>query len=183
MYPFAVRGVVATVLIVTAAIAGVAHGANTPSLDRSGVSFDVPSGWSLTNGRINGLSDPMTVFTLSTHPLMKGSDLSLGPAAGMCSAVLQRAWRSDFAYVQLTEERDGASRRTMLRRVPLRPRHFALRANGAGGLCTPADSGQVTFQQGGRAFYIHYGFGPMASQATRARAAALLDGLRITPRR
>ena len=91
MYPFAVRGVVATVLIVTAAIAGVAHGANTPSLDRSGVSFDVPSGWYLTNGRINGLIDSMTVFTLSTHPLMKGSDLSLGPAAGMCSAVLQRA--------------------------------------------------------------------------------------------
>ena len=101
----------------------------------------------------------------------------------MCSAVLQRAWRPDFAYVQLTEERDGASRRTMLRRVPLRPRHFALRAKGAGGLCTPADSGQMTFQQGGRAFYIHYGFGPMASQAIRARAAALLDGLRITPRR
>lgn len=177
------RCVVATVLFVTAAIAGVAHGSNTPSLDRNGISFEVPSGWSLTSGRLNGVIDPVTLFTLTTHPLGKGSALSSGPSAGVCSAVLQRAWQPKFAYVQLAEERDGASRRTMLRRVPLRPKHFALRAAGAGGLCTPADSGQLTFQQGGRAFYVYYGFGPMASKATRARAAALLDSMRITPRR
>jgi hypothetical protein len=34
----------------------------------------------------------------------------------VCSKALQRAWRADGAYVQLAEERDGASRRRMLRR-------------------------------------------------------------------
>lgn len=129
-------------------------------------------------GTINGVIDPVTVFTVSTFRLQPARTSS-----GVCSAALQRAWRADGAYVQLSEERDGASRQRMLRRVPLRPKHFALHASGQGGLCTPADSGGLSFQAGGRAFDVNYGFGPRASKATRARAAAMLDAMRITPRK
>ena len=70
----------------------------------------------------------------------------------------------------------------MLKRVTHRPTHFALSAKGSGGLCTPADSGSLSFQAKGRAFYVFYGFGPKASKATRARAAAMLDAMKIAPR-
>jgi len=42
-------------------------------------------------------------------------------------------------------------------------------AKGAGGLCTPPDSGEIPFQDKGRAFYVFYGFGPNASHATHAK--------------
>ena len=92
---------------------------------------------------------------------------------------MQRQWHVDGAYVQLAEERDGASRKRMLRRVPPRPSHFETRRQGAGGLCTPADSGQITFQERERAFYVYYGIGKRASSATRIAVRALLDSLEI----
>jgi hypothetical protein len=158
--------------------ASAASASRPTQLTRYGVTFNVPKGWQLTVGRVNGVLDPVTVFTLSTfrlHPTRTSS--------GICSRALQRAWRPDGAYVQLAEERDGASRKQMLRRVPPRPRHFRLNARGGGGLCTPPNSGEIAFKQGGRAFYIFYGIGRRASPTTRAQARALLDGLGIAPRR
>jgi len=170
--------VVAIVLMLAAVITGLAYGASSGArFDRQGVSFQVPTGWQLTLGRINGVLDPVTVFTVSTFQLNLGR-----LSSGACSTALQRAWRADGGYIQLTEERDGASRARMLRRVPLRPPHFVLNARGWGGLCTPADSGELFFQEKRRAFYVFYGFGPKASKATRARASALLDKMRIAPR-
>jgi hypothetical protein len=149
------------------------------SFDRGGIAVQVPSGWSLTLRRINGVLDPVTVFTVSTFRLVKG-----GTSTGdICSRPLRRAWRSDGGYVQLTEERDGASRKRMLRRVPLRPRHFHLNATGAGGLCTPPDSGELSFQAHGRAFYVFYGFGRKAPNRVRVQAVAMLDAMRISQRR
>jgi len=145
---------------------------------RLGVSFQVPPVWHLTTGRINGVLDPVTVFTISTFRLT-----TTPPSTGICAPALRRAWRADGAYVQLTEERDGALRKRMLRRVMRRPKHFRLNAKGAGGLCTPPNSGELTFQEGRRAFHVFYGFGRNASQGTRAAATSLLDNLRITPRR
>jgi hypothetical protein len=46
-------------------------------------------------------------------------------------------------------------------------------------LCTPADSGEITFQERGRAFYVFYGIAKRASSATRIAVRALLDSLRI----
>jgi hypothetical protein len=147
------------------------------TLSRYDVSFVLPSAWHVTFLRVNGVADPVTLFTATTFPL------NPRPASpGLCSKTLQRAWRPDGAYVQLTEELDGASRKRMLRRVPQRPRHFELNARGAGGLCTPADSGELVFKEGARAFYVFYGFGKKAPTATRAAASALLDSLRIAPR-
>jgi hypothetical protein len=146
--------------------------------DRAGVSFQVPQGWHLATGRINGVIDPVTVFTVSTFRLQ-----SERTSTGVCSAALQRAWRADGPYVQLSEERDGASRERMLRRVPPRPKHFVLDASGQGGLCMPPDSGGLSFRAGGRAFDVYYGIAPEASKATRARAVAMLDAMRITPRK
>jgi hypothetical protein len=97
------------------------------------LSFVLPSGWHVTSARINGVVDPVTIFTATSfgrrHPR---------PSAGICSVTLQRPWHVRGAYVQLAEERDGASRKRMLRRLPPRPRHFETRQAGAGGLCTPA---------------------------------------------
>jgi len=141
-----------------------------------GISFALPAGWQVTTSRINGVRDPVTVFTATSFRLRH-----IHPAPGLCSRTLQEQWRLDGAYVQLTEERDGASRRRMLPRTPSRPRHFRLDAEGAGGLCTPPNSGELTFREHGRAFYLFYGFGTRAATATHAQAMQLLDSLRIEP--
>jgi hypothetical protein len=151
------------------------------NLSHHRVSVFVPSGWHMRYERVNGVVDPVTIFTASTFRLhVRPSDQA--GSSGVCSKALQRASRADGAYVQLAEERDGASRKRMLRRVLQRPSHFKLTARGGGGLCTPPNSGEIPFQDRGRAFYVFYGIGPKASRATRAEAAALLDRLRIRPR-
>jgi len=167
----------ACALIAAFSLTGVAT-ADNPLLTARGVTFRVPRAWHLTAGRINGVVDPVTVFTVTTFTLSAGAT-----PTGICAPALQRAWRADGGYVQLTEERDGASRKRMLRRVEQRPRHFELNARGGGGLCTPPNSGEIVFQQHSRAFYVLYGFGLDASAKARAAAAALLDTMRIAPRR
>lgn len=145
------------------------------------ITVTVPRSWHVTYERINAVVGPVPLFNASTFPLhVRPADQT---RSGICSKALQRAWRADGAYVQLAEERHGASRKRMLRRVQKRPRHFELTARGAGGLCTPPNSGQISFHEAGRAFYVYYGIGPKASRTTRADAAALLDSLRIAPRR
>jgi hypothetical protein len=173
------RLLVAVTLVLGVAVGGPAYGASPGvRFDRDGVSIRVPQGWQLAIGRVNGVVDPVTVFTVSTFRLQLGIS-----SPGLCSRALQRAWRADGAYVHLTEERDGASRKRMLRRIRPRPKSFVLDAKGAGGLCTPADSGEFVFQDKGRAFYVFYGFGRNASKLTRARAVALLDDMRIATRK
>ena len=168
---------IALVLVFCAAGASVADGAGSiRRFNRGGISIVVPAGWNLVLRRVNGVFDPVTVFTVSTFQLRSRSATASG---GICSRVLQRVWRPDGAYVQLAEERDGASRRRMLRRVPQRPKHFRLDAKGGGGLCTPPDSGEVVFQEKGRAFYVFYGFGRSASRGTRAAAVKMLDKMQI----
>jgi len=177
-----VRGFV--VLTCAVAVIATAIGAGNGrliSLPQHRVSVVVPGRWHMIYERVNGVVDPVTLFTASTFPLRVKSADQAG-SSGVCSKALQRAWRADGAYVQVAEERDGASRKRMLRRVAKRPRHFKLTARGGGGLCTPANSGEISFQEGGRAFYVFYGIGLKASRATRAEAAALLDSLRIAPR-
>jgi hypothetical protein len=138
------------------------------------LSFLLPSGWHVTSARINGAVDPVTIFTATSFGLRHPR-----PSGGICSVTLQRQWHVRGAYVQLAEARDGASRKRLLRRVPPRPRHLETRQEGAGGLCTPADSGEITFQEHGRAFYVFYGIGKRASPATRIAVQALLDSLRL----
>ncbi len=174
-----VRRTLALVLVVCAAGASLAEGAGSSRrFNRGGVSIIVPPRWHLTLRRVNGVFDPVTVFTVSTFQLRSAT-----ASRGICSRALQRAWRPDGAYVQLAEERDGASRRRMLHRVPQRPKHFRLDAKGGGGLCTPPDSGELIFQEKGRAFYIFYGFGRSASHASRAAAVRMLEQMQIAPQR
>jgi hypothetical protein len=171
-------------LVCATAVVGLAMGpgdARRVDLPHHRISVTVPRSWHVTYERVNAVVDPVTLFSASTFPLrVRPADQT---RSGVCSRALQRAWRADGAYVLLAEERDGASRKRMLRRVQRRPRHFELTARGAGGLCTPPNSGQISFHEGGRAFYAYYGIGPKASRATRAEAAAILDSLRIAPRR
>ena len=99
------------------------------SLPQHRVSVVVPDRWRVIYERVNGVVDPVTLFTASTFPLRVRPADQVGPS-GVCSKTLQRAWRPEGVYVQLAEERDGASRKRMLRRVPTRPRHFTLTARG-----------------------------------------------------
>lgn len=169
---FVAMTAIALVGVVLTTVAGGASAAS--SYERDGIDFRVPRGWSLTLGRINGVLDPVTVFTVSTFRLRAG-----GTSSGVCSVRLQRAWRADGAYLQVAEERDGASLARMLRRVPPRPRRFLLDGKGWGGLCTPPNSGELAFREHGRAFYVFYGFGRNAPKRVRAQAVSLLDGMRI----
>jgi hypothetical protein len=138
------------------------------------VSIVLPSGWQVTTARVNGVVDPVTIFTATSFRLRNPK-----PSPGLCSRTLQRQWHVGGAYVQLAEERDCDSRKRMLRRVPPRPRHFETPHGGAGGLCTPADSGEITFREHGRAFYVFYGIGKRASPTTRIAVRNLLDSMRI----
>ena len=167
--------VAAIVTVVAVGFVPSGAGAGT-AFDRGGISVRVPKGWSLTQRRINGVLDPVTVFTVSTFRVGTGGTST----GGICSPPLRHAWRPDGGYLQLTEERDGASLARMLRRVPRRPRHFRLNGTGWGGLCTPPDSGELSFREHGRAFYVFYGFGRTAPKRLRAQAVAMLDAMRIS---
>jgi hypothetical protein len=88
-----------------------------------GISLVLPAGWHVTTARLNGVRDPVTVSTATSFRLRH-----IRPAPGLCARALQDQWRVDGAYVQLTEERDGASRRRMLRDAE-KPRRGLLRGN------------------------------------------------------
>ncbi|MFL5960281.1 MAG: hypothetical protein ACJ75G_08470 [Gaiellaceae bacterium] len=166
------------IVVAAAASAAVLLSRGTSSqFRRDGISVQVPKGWRVTDERINGVVDPVTVFTASTFRIA-----ARATSSGICSPPLQRAWRASGAYVQLAEERDGASLNRMLPRVQARPKHFVLSARGRGGLCSPADSGELTFKQRCRAFYVFYGIGRKASKLVRARVVALLDSMKIAAR-
>ena len=77
------------------------------------LSVVLPPGWHVTSARINGVVDPVAIFTATSFQLRHPR-----PSPGLCSVTLQRQWHVRGAYVQLAEERDGASRKRMLRRVP-----------------------------------------------------------------
>jgi hypothetical protein len=158
--------------------AGAAPGTHVV-LPRANVSFVLPPGWHVTTARLNAVVDPVTIFTATSFPFRQARP----DQDGICAPTLRSHFRATGAYVQLTEERDGASRKRMLRRVAPRPRHFLLNARGGGGLCTPADSGEIVFHERGRAFYLFYGIGRRASPATRAALTRLVDSLEITARR
>ncbi len=138
------------------------------------MSLDYPANWHISTKRLNGVIDPVTRFTVTSFALRQSK-----PGRDFCARTLGKQWPSSGAYVQVTEELDGASLKTMLRRVPPRPKRFALASSGAGGLCIRPVSGQLMSHQLGRAFYIYYGVGSKASTRTRQAIMAILDSLRI----
>ncbi|MFL5953125.1 MAG: hypothetical protein ACJ76I_03345 [Gaiellaceae bacterium] len=140
------------------------------------MSLEYPANWHITTRRLNGVIDPVTRFTVTSFTLRQSK-----PDADFCARTLGKQWPSNGAYVQVTEELDGASLKKMLRRVPPRPKRFSLASSGAGGLCTRPVSGQLMFHQLGRAFYIYYGVGSKASTPTRHAIVAILESLRISP--
>ena len=52
---------------------------------RDGVVVQVPAGWKLTDGRINNVIDPVTVFTVSTFSIPKVTHSSRAIAPWRCS--------------------------------------------------------------------------------------------------
>jgi hypothetical protein len=150
------------------------HSAERFIVPHARMSLDYPANWHISTRRLNGVIDPVTRFTVTSFPLRQSK-----PDPDFCARTLGKQRPSNGAYVQVTEELDGASLKKMLRRVPPRPKRFTFASSGAGGLCTGPVSGQLMFHQLGRAFYIYYGVGSKASTRTRQAIVAILDSLRI----
>ena len=143
-------------------------------LAQARISFTYASNWHVRTTRLNGVLGPTTRFTVTSFPLRQPR-----PDAAFCASTLNDQWPPTGAWVQLTEELDGASLKKLLRRIPPRPQRFRLAKSGAGGLCTGPVSGQLAFQERGRAFYLDYGVGASASPGTRRALLALIDSVRI----
>lgn len=144
------------------------------TVPRVGISVAYPSNWQMRSKRLNGVVGPITRFTVTSFPLRQSR-----PDPDFCARTLNDQWPATGVWMQLTEELDGASLKRLLRRVPPRPRRFRLLRSGAGGLCTRAVSGQLTFHERGRAFYLYYGVGTGASAASRRALVALFNSLRV----
>ena len=134
------------------------------------VVFRYPANWQVTRRRLDNVSDPHTLFAVSTYRLPSGID--------DCDGTRARGRPADGAFVLVKEVLDGASLRRSLPRLPSRPRHFRLPTSGRSG-CLPPASLLYEFRVAKRAFYVWVSVGRRASPQTRAALTRLLDGLRI----
>jgi hypothetical protein len=171
------------VLLVAALLASGAAGSDHASLsDRTGrgdgIRYTIPPGWHAARASLTPhLTNPREVLTVGTGPL---------PAGGRCaqfpSAALAALGPTDALVT--VQERFGS-----VTSFPARPRRFSLpapntsEAAACAGPSASFSSYWFEFRDGGRGFHVLVAFGPRATGATRRAALAVLDSLRITPRR
>jgi hypothetical protein len=139
------------------------------------VSFAYPSNWHLTRQRLDVVTDPRTLFAVSSYATPKGP-------LDACDGTHARGRPLDGAFLIVKEVLDGASLRRSLPRLRTKPRHFQLPTSGRAG-CLPPASVQYQFRVAQRAFYLWISIGPVASAKTRTAVARLLDGMWIAPYR
>jgi hypothetical protein len=137
------------------------------------VSFRYPSNWHVTRRRLDVVTDPRTLFVVSSYAILKGP-------IDVCDGAHARGRPVDGAFVLVKETLDGASIRRSLPRLRTKPRHFQLPKTGRAG-CLPPASVQYQFRVAQRAFYLWTSIGPQASAKTRTAVARLIDGLWIAP--
>jgi hypothetical protein len=186
--PLAVLTTAAAALVVPALAGGVAL--STPEPARSlvrvdirgtaiasrfptgrSVSFRYPSNWHLTRRRLDVVTDPRTLFAVSSYAIPKRP-------IDACDGTHARGRPVDGVFVLVKEVLDGASLRRSLPRLRTKPRHFQIPKSGRAG-CLPPASVQYQFRVANRAFYVRISVGPKASAKTRAALATLLDGMWI----
>jgi hypothetical protein len=143
-----------------------------------GIRYVVPAGWHVATRRLTpDLLNPRELLTAGTGPLPAGGRCAQNPSAALA------AMRETDVLVTLQQRYGSAAQ------FPPRPRRFALPPATASEALTCAGPGApiavhtLDFRAGNRGFDALVAVG-RAARARRVRAAlALLDSLRVTPRR
>jgi hypothetical protein len=142
-----------------------------------GIRYVVPAGWHVARRSLTPhLGNPKQALTVSTGPLPAG-----GRCAHMPSAALAEMTPQDVLVA--VQERFGDSAG-----FPARPAHFTLapdrsEAEECAGPNPAFVSHWSEFRDGGRGFHVLVAVGTSAPATRVAQALAVLDSLRITPRR
>jgi hypothetical protein len=143
-----------------------------------GIRYTIPAGWHAAATSLTpNLTNPHEVLTVGTGPLPRGGECAQFPSAALA------AMGPEDALVTV-QERLGTSRG-----FPARPKRFSL---------GPADTSEAQqcaggnrsmhtywfeFRAGGRGFHVLVAIGVAAPRARVEEALAVLDSLRVTPRR
>jgi hypothetical protein len=143
-----------------------------------GIRYTIPAGWHAAKRSLTPhLVNPHEVLTVGTGSLPRGGRCAQFPSAALA------ALRPTDALVTV-QERLGS-----VTSFPARPPHFSLPApNTSEATLCGAPTATVTsywfeFRDGGRGFHVLVALGRSAPASRRREALAVLDSLRITPRR
>lgn len=144
----------------------VATAATPPVFRRAGIAIHPPVGWFVTTEPLNGITDPVQRFALSSYPVPVGAD------AGSSYVPPSRA-----VLAQVVEEvppsNDGGAWRP-------RPSRFTMPRLGRMETLSGHRWGELLFRDHGRHFYIFIWVGRRATATQVGVLLHTLDGLRIT---
>jgi hypothetical protein len=174
------RGWVAALALAVAGCGAVSVAATGP--DRTGrgdgVRYTIPAGWHAASASLTPhLSNPREVLSVGTGALPAGGSCAQFPSATLA------AMRPTDALVTV-QERVGS-----FRGFPARPKRFSLgspdtsEAQACAGGNRSMHTYWFSFRQGGRGFHVLVAIGVSAPPARVREALAVLDSLRVTPRR
>jgi hypothetical protein len=158
------------VLVALGVVASTSAAAADPRVFRGpGIVLRTPSGWYVTNAPLNGITNPVQRFVLSSYRVPTGRPDFDGNYAPPPRGVV----------VQLLEEMPPLNNGGVWPQRPLRFRLPRLGLmEGFGG----DRWGEVRFREHGRRFYIFLGIGRHASSARIGLSLESLDGMTITAR-
>jgi hypothetical protein len=155
--------VVAAVALVASAAA---RAVGQPVFHGPGIALRTPSGWYVTNEPLNGITDPVQRFVLSSYRIPIGADAggSYVPS-------------SHGVIAQLLEEEPPIANPG-----PWQPRPHRFRLPRLGRMETLSGDhwGKLVFREHGRHFYIFIWVGRRASSAQIGLLLHALDGMTIT---
>jgi hypothetical protein len=168
----------ATRMGLIALLAAALSGAGGQGASGDGVRYTLPAGWHAAKTSLTPhLVNPREVLTVGTGTLPVG-----GKCAQFPSAALAALGPTDALVT--VQERLGS-----VVRFPTRPHRFALPAANTSEAAQCAGPGAsfisywFEFRDGGRGFHVLVALGRAAPPARAREALAVLDSLRITPRR
>jgi hypothetical protein len=160
------RAVHLAVLATVALVASAAAGAVGPAVFRGpGIVLRMPSGWYASNEPLNGVTDPVQRFVLSSYRI----------PAGVADAGGSYVPSSRGVVAQLTEEVPPSASPDWRPR----PQHFTLPRLGRMETLEGDRWGERLFSEHGRHFYIFIWAGRRASSAQFGLLLRALDGMTI----
>jgi hypothetical protein len=165
----------AVVVVAVLAAAGVADSDRTAR--RASVPGQLrvrlPAGWHLLHGWLSDVIDPVPRLAAASFPARLSRHTC---ACGFPNVVnFPRDGAFVFIWEYLPPSRPGPTR------VPSRPAHFELAANGGTRQTCAGSSDTFGFKDAGRVFQVEVYLGLGAGSALRGRLAAMLDSLRVAP--
>ncbi len=168
----------ATRMGLLALLAAALASGGSPSGHSGGIRYTIPAGWHAASTSLTpNLSNPREVLTVGTGALPVGGRCAQFPSAAL--AVL-----GPTDALVTVQERLGT-----FRGFPARPKRFSLRRpdTSEAQQCAGGNRSMHTywfeFREGGRGFHVLVAIGAAAPKARIDEALAVLDSLRVTPRR